>query len=138
MSYVEIFSRESSEGSVLACDNDAMFFGGKSYGVALDDTTPATLVVFPGIYRAWLKGRDPAVSVYLSVGEGDVVEPDTNGKSCIAFSGDVTVRLRIPHAGHDSETGKYGQTVSAMLSSGASSTTLYLVPSLPWLDEQGG
>ena len=138
MSFVEIFSRESSEASALACDNDAFFLPAVSYGLPLDDTTPATLVAFPGIYRVWLQGRDPAVSVYLAVGSSEpVAEPDDSGKPCIAFAGDMTVRLRIPPAGRD-ENGAYGQTLSALLNSGASSAKLFLVLTLPWLDEQGG
>ena len=137
MAWFEVFSRETSEASALACDNDPQLFGASSYGFLINDDASTALTVAPGIYRVWLEGRSPTVTVYLAVGVGTptAVAPDTGGKNVIAFSGDTTVRVRVPPTGTPTNGDWPGQTVAARLSTGTSDTTLFFIPVLTWQDD---
>ncbi|MEZ4408975.1 MAG: hypothetical protein R3A52_21260 [Polyangiales bacterium] len=140
MAWFESSRGRRREASALACDNIPQLLGASSYGFTVNDDASTALTVAPGIYRVWLEGRSPTVTVYLTVGVGTVTAaaPDNSGESSsIAFSGDMTVRVRVPPTGpFDKEHGEWpGQTVAALLSAGAADTTLFFIPVLTWIDD---
>ena len=120
--YQRQFDPEIADESVRAGLNDGAIQGAASYALAV--TTASTAIEVPaGIYRVFLGGMDPAVTIALATGDSGVsASLPTSGTAvaCAVFPGSAVERVRVLP----------GATWVAAISAGGSGT-LYLAPLVP-------
>ncbi len=135
MGYQRLHDEEPTRVSEIACINDGE---GPSYALSLTTTDLTVNDLAPNIYRAFLEGMDPSLTVALTTRRqpdatgvtlpvantwgGTPTDPEGSEHPVAIFPGNTMVRVRVM-------AGK--QTLIVRMISGTG--TLYLVPTIPGL-----